>query len=76
MCFKYRASNHSITVETGRYEGISYEETLCPLCKTNAIGSKNHYLLACPFFDVRVRFIKSNQFQHVHCPNPNQDTTY
>ena len=59
--FRYRTANHSLPVETGRYENIPYQDRICPLCQTDAVGTEIHYLLYCPFFNTdRDRLLLSN----------------
>lgn len=63
--FKYRTANHSLPVETGRYESIPYEDRLCSLCTLNQIGNEEHYLLVCPFFNAERRYFISSHTSQV-----------
>ena len=48
--FKIRTINHTLQIETGRWEDIEISERKCPLCNTNDIGDEYHYILCCPYF--------------------------
>ena len=48
--YKFRTSNHTLLVEVGRWENISYADRKCSLCKKQDIGDEFHYLLICTFF--------------------------
>ena len=47
---KYRTSNHSLPVETGRHFNVQYNERICLLCKDD-VGDEYHYLLKCSALD-------------------------
>ena len=50
---KLRCGVAPIRVETGRYEGLTYEERMCPYCK-NVVEDESHLLLVCPLYnDIR-----------------------
>jgi hypothetical protein len=49
--FRFRTANHSLPVETGRYDGTPFNDRLCSLCNINAIATEEHYLMSCPFFE-------------------------
>jgi hypothetical protein len=64
--FKFRTANHSLPIETGRYDGTLLNERLCNLCGTGQIGSEEHYLLVCNYFsNERDRYI-GNYLAHPH----------
>lgn len=48
---KFRTANNYLPVESGRHNGIPFEDRLCPLCNADAIGSEKHYLAFCTFFN-------------------------
>lgn len=49
--FKFRTANHYLPVETGRYDGTPFEDRICTLCNTARVGTEEHYMLECPYFD-------------------------
>jgi len=58
--FKFRTTNHRLPIETGRYDGTTLENRTCTLCNQDSIGSEQHYLLGCPFFNThRQRFLST-----------------
>jgi hypothetical protein len=48
--FKFRTANHHLPIETGRYDGTPLDDRKCFLCNNGHIGSEQHYLLECNFF--------------------------
>ena len=65
--FRYRTANHSLPVETGRYDAIPFDDRLCPLCEIGTIGTEKHYLLECPYFSSeRDKYLNThnNRTQH------------
>ena len=46
----FRTANHKLAVETGRWGKISYDQRICNMCSSNAIGDEFHTLLKCPTF--------------------------
>ena len=66
---KLRISAHKLTVETGRYNNVPYNDRLCRLCELNEVGDEHHFLMSCTnmkFIDLRTKFIdnlyKINRF--------------
>ena len=50
---KFRMGVAPIRLETGRYEGLSVEDRLCPLCESEP-ESEEHVLLKCVYYsDIR-----------------------
>ena len=47
MC-KFRAGNHRLPVNTGRYDNTPKENRICTLCETNDIGDEFHCVFVCP----------------------------
>ena len=57
---KFITSNHRLPVETGRFNGIDYNNRICPKCCLNDLGDEYHYLFKCPLFkQERDRYIPS-----------------
>ncbi|CAB4033096.1 Hypothetical predicted protein [Paramuricea clavata] len=57
---RFRLSNHSLQIETGRYHNIAREERLCNLCHSREVENESHLLLTCEAYgDTRVNFINS-----------------
>ena len=57
---KLRISAHKLTVETGRYNNVPYNDRLCRLCELNEVGDEHHFLMSCTnmkFIDLRTKFI-------------------
>lgn len=58
--FKFRTANHHLPVETGRYDGTPYNERKCTLCRSDQIGSEQHYLLQCNYFrNERIQYLNN-----------------
>ena len=49
--FKFRTVNHKLLVETGRWDGTALLDRKCVLCNLSTIGSEQHYLLECNYFN-------------------------
>ena len=55
---KFRLSNHSLMIETGRHRNINSERRYCPFCK-NLVETEIHFLFHCPiYFAIRNNLIK------------------
>ena len=58
---KIRCSNHKLSIEAGRYEGIDSQERLCRLCQRINIfdvEDECHFLLFCPLYnELRATYI-------------------
>ena len=62
---RYRTANHCLPVETGRYDATPFHDRTCPLCESGDIGTEEHYLLFCRFFQAdRLNLL------NVQTPNP------
>ena len=48
---KFRLSNHSLMIETGRHKGIPKELRFCPFCH-HAVETEVHFILICPIYDL------------------------
>jgi hypothetical protein len=44
---KFRVSDHSLEIESGRYKNITREERICKNCNLNEIGDEYHFFLKC-----------------------------
>ena len=47
---KFRCGVAPIRIETGRYERLSVDERICPLCR-NGIEDEKHVLIHCPAYN-------------------------
>ena len=56
---KFRTSNHSLPIETGRWENVPFDDRKCQLCHKNELGDEFHYLFCCTYFETeRKRHLK------------------
>jgi hypothetical protein len=46
---KFRVSDHSLEIESGRYQNIMREERICKNCNLNEIGDEYHFLIIVSF---------------------------
>ena len=44
---KFRVSDHSLEIESGRYKNITREERICKNCNLNEIGDEYYFFLKC-----------------------------
>ena len=44
---KFRVSDHSLEIKSGRYKNITREERKCKNCNLNVIGNEYHFFLKC-----------------------------
>jgi hypothetical protein len=44
---KFRASDHSLEIDSGKYKNITREERKCKNCNLNEIGDEYHFFLKC-----------------------------
>ena len=57
---RFRLSNHNLPIETGRWENVTIQNRICPLCNNFDIGDEFHYIFTCTFFkNERNRFLPS-----------------
>ena len=55
----FRARNHRLPVETGRWQNIELQERKCNLC-SNVVGDEFHYMLVCDKLkEQRQNFLKA-----------------
>jgi hypothetical protein len=47
----FRTSNHSLPIETGRWQNIPHHERICRLCNLHDICDEFHCILKCPSFN-------------------------
>ena len=47
LCTKFRVSDHSLEIESGRYKNITKEERICKNCNLNEIRDEYHLFLKC-----------------------------
>ena len=58
---KFRCSDHTLEIESGRHKNIKVDERTCKVCKTE-IEDERHFLFACPLYvELRSRYLNSNQ---------------
>ena len=67
--FKFRTCNHHFPIETSRWNGTQYPDNICRLCNSGLIGSEQHYLLKCSFFDIERENLSNltNISDNVYC---------
>ena len=59
-----RLSSHSLSIETGRYQGINTVNGLCQFCKSD-VEDEFHFVLKCPVYDCfRKLYIKKYYRTH------------
>ena len=46
---KFRLSNHTLMIETGRHENIQQTNRRCPFCPEN-VENEVHFLIHCPIY--------------------------
>ena len=44
---RFRLSNHNLPIETGRWENVTIQNRICPLCINVDIGDEFHYIFTC-----------------------------
>ncbi|XP_071102020.1 uncharacterized protein [Haliotis cracherodii] len=60
---RFRASSHSLHIETGRYFGIPRQRRLCMVCKTGYVESEYHFVLVCEkYYALRVTYIPQKYY--------------
>jgi hypothetical protein len=47
---KFRAVNHRLPIECGKWKNLERENRMCNLCNSD-IGDEFHYILKCSFFE-------------------------
>ena len=48
---KFRCSDHTLLIETGRQKGLAVEERKCEMCAMRLVEDEIHFLITCPAFD-------------------------
>ncbi len=50
---RYRLSNHTLTIETGRYRQhwLPKESRICPYCTHGEVETEQHFLTSCPHYE-------------------------
>ncbi len=57
---KMRCGVAPIRLETGRYEGLTEQEWICPVCHMDEIESEIHVMIFCPLYnDIRAWTMKA-----------------
>ncbi len=57
---KMRCGVAPIRLETGRYEGLTEQERICPVCDMDEIESEIHVMIFCPLYnDIRATLYES-----------------
>ena len=56
---KFRCSDHSLRIETGRRQGLKPEERICLMCDNMTVEDEFHFLISCPKYDqLRLKLFK------------------
>jgi hypothetical protein len=63
---KFRVSDHSLEIESGRYKNITREERICKNCNLNEIGDAYHFFLKC----TANRSLRNNLFNKIILNKP------
>ena len=58
---KLRVSNHKLMIELGRYNHISRDDRICPVCGSNKIKDEIHFLFYCSKYSI----IRDNFFHKI-----------
>ena len=48
---KFRCSNHTLMIETGRHKKIDLEERMCKMCSQKRVEDGRHFLLECQAYN-------------------------
>ena len=57
---KFRCSDHTLEIETGRHKKMNVNERICKVCNTG-IENEMHFLAICPLYTtLRDRYFKNN----------------
>ena len=70
---KFRLSNHTLAIETGRHKNVPKDRRFCPFCP-KAVETESHFLLLCPSYKTSraqmleqvIAFKPSFQFYSIH----------
>ena len=63
--FKFRTSNHKLSIECGRLQNIERNRRLWILCQKQKIGDEFHYIMGCPLFKCKRKLsIKQKYLQN------------
>ena len=49
---KFRCSDHTLLIETGRHKGLDVNDLICKNCSFGLIEDEVHFLLVCPAYSV------------------------
>ena len=63
---KFRCSDHTLMIETGRHKKIDLEERMCKMCSQKTVEDERHFLLECPAYNK----VRKSLMKHV---NPIED---
>jgi hypothetical protein len=63
---KFRVSDHSLEMETGRYKNITREERICKKYNLNEIGDEYHFFLKC----TANHYLRNNLFNKIILNKP------
>ena len=59
---KFRISNHTLAIETGRHKNVPAENRFCPTCVTK-IETEEHFLRWCP----KYKYLRQRYFGSPPC---------
>ena len=58
---KFRCSDHTLEIESGRHKKLRVEERICKICNTE-VEDERHFLINCPLYaELRSRYFNSIQ---------------
>ena len=61
---KFRVSNHSLHIESGRIQKLPRANRLCVLCELNQVETEFHFCLVCPLYcNLREKFIPESYYK-------------
>lgn len=49
---KFRCSNHKLSIELGRRQGVPRENRLCDKCDMGTLGDEFHLIFECPHYQL------------------------
>ena len=65
---RFRTTNHTLPIETGRWQNFARENRKCLLCNSSDIGDEFHYIFSCSKFDDNAIYLlrKKIEIDQIH----------